>query len=521
MKPSKQLRPKTQNWSIQEIELALNDATNNGSPSDVSFFLTARADYFFRNARIHDAEADSRHAIEVASTSGDDYILGKATGMHAVVLAHRAESSAEDYFLKAIELRDRSGNPIDMAWISVQFGNLLLNQGRVSEGLEQYELALSLYKEQGTSEQQAGAMIGIGNVYHNFGDQIRAIEFWKQAVELLGEGTHPALQFTALYNIGVAYVELKNGDMGVSYARKAQELSRKSNKPDEIAFCHNLFASIHYLHNEYEKALEEFRLSRSLYLGIEDLFNAAHARISIADCVISLGRVPEGIVELKIAEEELLSLHEKNALLKTYRALVDSYQLTGDYQSALLYYQKQAALQDEMFSLDFKTRVYLLERKFSEEKTEAETKLYLVRTQQLEDKLTMQTMAQAMQAEAVSKFQEELRHITRTTRDPTVAIKKINQRLKDLPPSNVDWVKFEKDFLAIHPQFRNKLEERFPALTNQELRLCQLLRTGLKSHEAARLMCITERGVEQHRLRVRRKLGIKGKESLTEFLTKI
>jgi DNA-binding CsgD family transcriptional regulator len=34
-------------------------------------------------------------------------------------------------------------------------------------------------------------------------------------------------------------------------------------------------------------------------------------------------------------------------------------------------------------------------------------------------------------------------------------------------------------------------------------------------------MCITERGIEQHRLRARRKLGLRGKESLTEFLRSI
>jgi len=75
--------------------------------------------------------------------------------------------------------------------------------------------------------------------------------------------------------------------------------------------------------------------------------------------------------------------------------------------------------------------------------------------------------------------------------------------------------------VSVHPEFRKKLKKKYPALTNTELRLCLLLRSGLKSHEAARILCIGERGVETHRLRIRRKMGLKGKESLTEVLQKI
>ena len=105
--------------------------------------------------------------------------------------------------------------------------------------------------------------------------------------------------------------------------------------------------------------------------------------------------------------------------------------------------------------------------------------------------------------------------------EPIATLRKIKEKLKDLPCESIDWLKFEKEFAAVHPEFRKLLKSKHPSLTAQEARLCLLLRVGMKSHEAARLMCISERGVESHRANIRRKLGLKGESArggLTEFL---
>ncbi len=169
---------------------------------------------------------------------------------------------------------------------------------------------------------------------------------------------------------------------------------------------------------------------------------------------------------------------------------------------------------------------HALKSDYEQEKLKSETQtkkseLIRIKLDYKERELTEQIRHLLSQAEAIRKFRNDLRGLIRRSSPSDPVVKEFRKKLDDLPDDSTDWLKFEQEFVSVHPDFRKKLQEKFPTLTPQELRLCQLLRTGLKSIEVARLMCITERGVEQHRLRVRRKLSIKGKESLTEFLKAI
>lgn len=73
----------------------------------------------------------------------------------------------------------------------------------------------------------------------------------------------------------------------------------------------------------------------------------------------------------------------------------------------------------------------------------------------------------------------------------------------------------------MHPEFRARIAEKFPMLTKQEIKMCQLARLGLKTHEMARLLCLSERTIDGHRNNLRKKLGLKPSENLTKFLQSI
>ena len=65
-----------------------------------------------------------------------------------------------------------------------------------------------------------------------------------------------------------------------------------------------------------------------------------------------------------------------------------------------------------------------------------------------------------------------------------------------------------------------RLKNRYPALTPNDLRFCTYLRMNLSSRDIADLQNITLKGVEAARARVRKKIGLPSKESLTSFLIK-
>ncbi|MDP4186617.1 MAG: two-component regulator propeller domain-containing protein [Bacteroidota bacterium] len=66
--------------------------------------------------------------------------------------------------------------------------------------------------------------------------------------------------------------------------------------------------------------------------------------------------------------------------------------------------------------------------------------------------------------------------------------------------------------------FFKKLKEKYPDLTNNDLRLCSYLRMNFSTKEIARLLNISTRGVEISRYRIRRKFQLSHDVNLTEFL---
>jgi DNA-binding CsgD family transcriptional regulator len=77
---------------------------------------------------------------------------------------------------------------------------------------------------------------------------------------------------------------------------------------------------------------------------------------------------------------------------------------------------------------------------------------------------------------------------------------------------------FKSSFDFVHHHFLQILDERYPTLTHKEKMLCAYIRMNLLSKEIAPLLNISTRGVEISRYRIRQKLGLDTKDSLTEFL---
>lgn len=73
----------------------------------------------------------------------------------------------------------------------------------------------------------------------------------------------------------------------------------------------------------------------------------------------------------------------------------------------------------------------------------------------------------------------------------------------------------------LNAEFYEKLEKRFPDLTEKERRLCALLRLKLSSKELASILGITAKSVEVNRYRLRKKLNLKKEEKLSTILGKL
>ena len=81
-----------------------------------------------------------------------------------------------------------------------------------------------------------------------------------------------------------------------------------------------------------------------------------------------------------------------------------------------------------------------------------------------------------------------------------------------------DWGLFQENFDLIHENFFRRLQEKYPALTPTDLKLCALLRLNYSSKEIANMLNLTVRGAESARYRLRKKLNLSEEVNLVSFM---
>lgn len=123
-------------------------------------------------------------------------------------------------------------------------------------------------------------------------------------------------------------------------------------------------------------------------------------------------------------------------------------------------------------------------------------------------------------SDALLKVKDELQRLYKKTGE-NHDIKKAIQLLNDVEKNNSSWEQFATHFDEINNDFLKKLKNKFPQLTNTDLKMCTYLHLKLSSKEIAQLMNISVRGVEISRYRLRKKLSIPQEKTLFDYLIEI
>lgn len=114
---------------------------------------------------------------------------------------------------------------------------------------------------------------------------------------------------------------------------------------------------------------------------------------------------------------------------------------------------------------------------------------------------------------ALQKPEGEESHITK--------IKSLLKLLDETEKNDADWNQFALHFDQVHNNFLSMLKQKFPNLSQNDLKMSAYLKMNLSSKEIAQLMGITIRGVEVGRYRLRKKLNISSEINLFDYLLQV
>ncbi|MBC9797008.1 helix-turn-helix and ligand-binding sensor domain-containing protein [Sinomicrobium weinanense] len=155
---------------------------------------------------------------------------------------------------------------------------------------------------------------------------------------------------------------------------------------------------------------------------------------------------------------------------------------------------------------------------------EKQRKLEILERENLEKEVKMKqkelmnsTLMISKKNELILEIQNELRRI-RNNNVNEYRVKSLISKTTEAIHNQEDWQVFETNFNELHDDFFKRLVQRYPKLTTKDMKLCGYLKMNLTSKEIAPLMGITLRGVEIHRYRLRKKLGLDKDQDLVKFL---
>lgn len=125
-------------------------------------------------------------------------------------------------------------------------------------------------------------------------------------------------------------------------------------------------------------------------------------------------------------------------------------------------------------------------------------------------------VAQTLQAsENAERIESIVKTLESKNLDRTSLIKKLRSNVKP----EINWEEFKSYFNELHPEFVPSLWNRFPLLTDREIKICILVRLGLRTKEISHLTKLTPKSIEIYRYRIRKKMKLERSEQLIKALT--
>lgn len=124
-------------------------------------------------------------------------------------------------------------------------------------------------------------------------------------------------------------------------------------------------------------------------------------------------------------------------------------------------------------------------------------------------------------AEKENALQSVLGHVGRMKRDgegPTQQLQQIEQTIKMHLTDNVEMENLAALFEKVHPDFVRRLKERYPNVSEGDIKLAVYISVGMSTKQIAKMLLIQPGSVKMNRHRLRERLGLQPDESLEDLL---
>lgn len=469
-------------------------------------------------------------------------------------------SESSDYFYKALRIADAIHNNNLKAICLNNLSNIHTKLNNYDKANEYLLQAIDIYRKLNNRKGESNALMNLGISYFESGNLKEAKKYFEQTMLIKSELKNDDPGMIKIYN-NLGVIAKREGDTttAINYYIKSLELSKKTrDKQGEAAALTNLgslnidrsnSSSLSLLLESLKKSkkseikkliLINYDNLNQYYSGTGNFKEAHHYAMlyqQLADSVLNEQNAAI-IIELQtkydteIKEKENQLLRNKASFLKLRNILLlislgaiailaflfiflYSLKLKSLNQSRVLREQEQLLFNLERDKNE-KENQHLHEVLFAEEEI---TRLQRFQLQEKSRELSASTMHIINKNEflaTIRQLAEKL--LDGNSGDGKQEIKKIVREIDNNVNLDEQWDQFKRHFESVHTGFFERLSERFPTLTPNELKLCAYLRMNLSSKEIAQMLNISIESVTTKRYRLRKKLQLESEDNLGSYI---
>lgn len=261
---------------------------------------------------------------------------------------------AEQLFHQSLVCAKASGNMKIWAMAYNQLGLILSDRGNFDESLKNYLLAIDIANQHRLYKNKCATLINIGSLYEYQRDTIKALRHYLEAEKIAKKNDFADILLSAYGSIAIIK---RNSDipLSLSYYNKAYHIAKsQNNKYEEFNTLVNLSDGYLLLNSQTGNSQAYACLKKAEQIAVElnkkeNLFyiyfniGAYHYNLNELSKALNYYNLAISFYEPKIGIDQKLNL---------YKALVEVYKKTNDYQKAYQYREKYNRVKDSIFTID-------------------------------------------------------------------------------------------------------------------------------------------------------------------------
>lgn len=569
----------------QEIIDSLKNAltTSGQDTSRVSLLLRLSKEY--KNIQLDSADAYALEAIRISREKNHTRGIAAAYMLMGDIEVSRDNTEkAINHYLESIRYYNSGGFENELPKVYMVMGTLHTIKGENIEGLEYFLKSLEISRKYKMRLMEAQAQNNLGSVYKNLGKFDDALVSFNQALEICTElGITDQLHY--IYgNLGILYATVGNKELAESYFIKLLQMARDNNDKVSEALALLTLGDFNNDVGRYNDALGYYNKSLDMsdviiakYSGPKSLF-FANVYSGIGTSYFYLKSYDSAIEYLEKAYTTAQETNQLSVVSQISEKLSLAYEYKRNTASALKYARIHQFAKDSLQNMDNVRRItemdmqnkfdkLMAEKEFEQALKDAVQKrntfyymmviggsvlglvifllLFMLQKNKMKrvslesenlqlEKENLHTALDYKNKELTTNVmyllkKNELIHlVTDKLKKAKMSFKTENRVLieeviKDLEAASKGdiWKEFELRFNEVHSDFYKKLNEMFPNLSPNELKLCAFLRLNMSSKDIAAITFLSVNSINIARHRLRKKLNIDQEENLIMFLLSI